>query len=227
MSGIETNSQSISDAIKHCVAVCNIFYTSQKSLKDNLLEAENKWVDDKYKQLCEIVNDCNISLKRALSDSRKCLSSLCSIQQSIAEYESINFNRSSTSDGSSGSVVQMHFDGVIGGSYGACCSVSPNLSGKAERHHMPAKSIIGLHEDKGPAIIMDKADHILTASYGNKPCSKAYRKKQSELISQGNFKQAFQMDIDDLRLKFGDKYDLAIAVAIQHLDKLILEGIII
>ena len=227
MSGIETNSQSISDAIKHCVAICNIFYTSQKSLKDNLLEAENKWVDDKYKQLCEIVNDCNISLKKALSDSRKCLSSLCAIQQSIAEYESINFNKSSTSDGNSGSVVQMVIDGVYGGSFGRSETHSSGKSGDEEVHHIPANSINGLGINVGPAITMSKADHILTASYGNMPGNKEYRKKQSELISQGNFIKAFQMDIDDLQRKFGNKYQRGIVSALQHLDKLILEGIII
>ena len=80
-----------------------------------------------------------------------------------------------------------------------------------EVHHMPADSVNGLERNDGPAIVMEKADHRQTASCGNSLEAREYRAKQKELIDQGKFKEAMQMDIDDIHEKFGDKYDDAIA----------------
>ena len=80
-----------------------------------------------------------------------------------------------------------------------------------EVHHMPADSVNGLERNDGPAIVMEKADHRQTASCGNSLEAREYRAKQKELIDQGKFKEAMQMDIDDIHEKFGDKYDNAIA----------------
>ena len=80
-----------------------------------------------------------------------------------------------------------------------------------EVHHMPADSVNGLERNDGPAIVMEKADHRQTASCGNSLEAREYRAKQKELIEQGKFDEAMQMDIDDIREKFGDKYDNAIA----------------
>ena len=76
---------------------------------------------------------------------------------------------------------------------------------------MPADSVNGLERNDGPAIVMEKADHRQTASCGNSLEAREYRAKQKELIDQGKFKEAMQMDIDDIHEKFGDKYDDAIA----------------
>ncbi|WP_258840403.1 hypothetical protein [Mechercharimyces sp. CAU 1602] len=68
----------------------------------------------------------------------------------------------------------------------------------------------------GPAILMTKGDHAKTSSFRNIPGAKAYRARQAELIRQGNFKQAQQMDIDDIRSKFGDKYDEGIEQMVKY-----------
>jgi len=47
---------------------------------------------------------------------------------------------------------------------------------------------------------------------------------QKELIDQGKFKEAVQMDINDIHSKFGDKYDKAIGEMLTYLDKLEEEG---
>ena len=93
-----------------------------------------------------------------------------------------------------------------------------------EVHHMPADSSTELSRDDGPAIKMDKEDHRQTASCGNSKEAKEYREKQKELIDQGKFREAFQMDVDDIHEKFGDKYDDAIAEASEYVDKLEQEG---
>ncbi|MDE7414561.1 MAG: hypothetical protein K2N05_12350 [Muribaculaceae bacterium] len=95
-----------------------------------------------------------------------------------------------------------------------------NTKPPTEVHHMPADSSSNLERCDGPAIVMDYEDHRETASCGNSREAQEYRAKQKELIEQGKFREAFQMDVDDLREKFGNKYDDAIANAEKYLDKL-------
>jgi hypothetical protein len=87
-----------------------------------------------------------------------------------------------------------------------------------ESHHMPARSVSPLTPDQGPAIQMDPLDHRRTASHGTQgPAGEAYRARQGQLISEGRFDDAIQMDIDDIRSKFGTKYDEAILEMIDSL----------
>ena len=100
-----------------------------------------------------------------------------------------------------------------GGTYG---ELKNEWRGKLEAqnlqiHHMPAKDVNGLPVNDGPAIVMEEVDHRQTASCGSSLEAREYRAKQKELIDQGKFKEAMQMDIDDIHEKFGDKYDDAIA----------------
>lgn len=95
-----------------------------------------------------------------------------------------------------------------------------------EVHHMPAKSTSFLDEFDGPAIKMDKFDHQKTASWGNSIDAKEYRKAQQELVENGNFRKALEMDIEDITSKFGDKYDNAIQEMLEYVEKLELEGIL-
>jgi len=109
-----------------------------------------------------------------------------------------------------------------GGSYG---QVFKEGEGDAyEVHHMPADSASILERNDGPAIKMEKGDHRQTASCGNSKEAREYRAQQKELIEQGKFREALQMDIDDIHEKFGDKYDDAIVEMIEYVDKLEAEG---
>lgn len=89
-----------------------------------------------------------------------------------------------------------------------------------EVHHMPADSASNLERNDGPAIVMDYEDHLQTASRGSSNDAKEYRAKQKELIDQGKFREAMQMDIDDLHDKFGDKYDDQIKQMLDYVDEL-------
>lgn len=109
-----------------------------------------------------------------------------------------------------------------GGSYGELksegwgwCSEPPK-----EVHHMPADSSSNLERNDGPAIVMDYEDHKQTASCGSSRDAKEYREAQRELIDQGKFRDALQMDIDDLHEKFGGKYDDAIMQMLEYVDEL-------
>jgi Pretoxin HINT domain len=86
-----------------------------------------------------------------------------------------------------------------------------------EINHMPPNSINGLSRDYGPGIQMDKADHYKTASWGRSREAIDYRARQQRLIDQGDYRGAIQMDVDDIRSKFGSKYDNAIKEMIYML----------
>jgi hypothetical protein len=85
-----------------------------------------------------------------------------------------------------------------------------------EVHHMPAAAASHLSKEEGPAIWMETVDHHQTASWGRSRSAMIYRKKQQELINQGQFQAALQMDIDDIQSKFGSKYDEAIEEVLEY-----------
>ena len=100
----------------------------------------------------------------------------------------------------------------------------PGEGERYEVHHMPADSISPLDRLEGPAIKMDKDDHRQTASCGKSRDAREYREQQRECIDQGNFREAIQMDIDDIHEKFGDKYDGAISEMLDYVKHLEQEG---
>ena len=109
-----------------------------------------------------------------------------------------------------------------GGSYGDV--FKEGEGDQYEVHHMPADSASNLERNDGPAIKMEKEDHRQTASCGSSAEAREYREQQKELIKNGKFREALQMDIDDIHEKFGDKYDDAIAEMMEYVDQLEQEG---
>ncbi len=90
-----------------------------------------------------------------------------------------------------------------------------------DSHHMPADSVTNWKKGDGPAIKMDPEDHKNTMSWGSGKDAKAYREHQKELIDQGKVMEAFQMDVDDIRSQFGNKYDDAIEQTQKYLLELL------
>lgn len=104
----------------------------------------------------------------------------------------------------------------LGGSYN---QLRGKIAGN-EVHHMPADSVSPLSRGRGPSISMSKEDHALTASFRNKSGAREYRAKQSQLIQGGRFREAQQMDIDDIGSKLGSKYDTAISKMVDYTNTL-------
>ncbi|GAA3196788.1 MULTISPECIES: DUF6531 domain-containing protein [Streptomyces] len=106
-----------------------------------------------------------------------------------------------------------------GGWYGA---LQPARAGN-EINHIPAKSAYKhltdprLTEHMGPAIRMDRADHREVMSTGSSREAKAWQAQQRSLIDQGRIDEAIKMDIDDIRARFGSKYDQHIQDMVQTL----------
>lgn len=108
---------------------------------------------------------------------------------------------------------------------GSFREVKKNSNGQIEEvHHMPADSVSPIERSLGPAIKMDKEDHRQTASCGSSIEAREYQAAQREKIEKGDFRGAVQMDIDDIKEKFGNKYDKAIEQLLQYVDKLEEEG---
>jgi hypothetical protein len=103
----------------------------------------------------------------------------------------------------------------LGGTYG---EVRANTVG-GEVHHMPANSINGLTEAKGPAIWMYTHHHKNTASNGKGDEAKQYRADQQKLINQGRFSDAIKMDIQNITKNFPGVYDLSIMQMLKKYKK--------
>jgi hypothetical protein len=98
-----------------------------------------------------------------------------------------------------------------GGRYG---TIYPGGAARGqEAHHIPAAAAGGGSRYDRPAIQMDVSDHRMTASWDQNPGAAAYRSRQSALMSKGpkGMLAAMMMDILDIRVKCGKKYDSAIA----------------
>ncbi|NLU80981.1 hypothetical protein HCA58_22050 [Micromonospora sp. HNM0581] len=82
-----------------------------------------------------------------------------------------------------------------------------------EINHLPSKQSImpfGIRMKDGPAIQMDYDDHRAVYSTGSSHESQAWQTWQRELVQSGRIDMAIQMDINDIRNRFGTKYDGAI-----------------
>lgn len=110
----------------------------------------------------------------------------------------------------------------VGGSYGELKREGWgwNSEPPKEIHHIPSNESSHLETNEGPAIVMDYEDHRQTASCGRSKEAQEYRAKQKELIEQGKFREAMQMDIDDIHEKFGTKYDKEINQMLEYYKEL-------
>jgi len=87
---VNTNSIFIRDAINLCIGIIQILSSSSKEMQCKYKEAGINWSDSKYQQLGDIVNECNLSIKKTLHDLNGCLISLSNLEQTVMEYENIN-----------------------------------------------------------------------------------------------------------------------------------------
>jgi hypothetical protein len=112
-----------------------------------------------------------------------------------------------------------------GGSYDEI----PTAGGQV--NHIPPQSVLPtrITYGKGPAVWMETADHMKTCSWGSGAIkappqypyktAEQWRAAQQELIKQQRFKDAVQMDIDDIRFKFGSKYERGIGEMLAYIQR--------
>jgi len=111
------------------------------------------------------------------------------------------------------------------------CMAQP-VNDKKDSHHTPAKDAYKWPPpDFGPAIQMQQEgkggvnDHSRTWSNGSGNFAKFYRRTQEKLIDNGAWELATMMDVAELKLKFGSKYDMAILDMIAYTECLRLHGV--
>ena len=206
--------------------------------ENNLKQTEKYDKEIKNDNLDNINEDINIEINKNSRTLEEMLDSFFSDKEELSEankdlhensneiLEYIDNNREEKNDEIGNSTEEKdNKDGDVekkGGRYG---DVFKNGEGEEyEVHHMPANNVNGLELNDGPAIKMDKEDHRETASCGNSKEAREYRAKQKELIEEGKFREALQMDIDDIHEKFEDKYDDAISEMLEYVDKIEGEG---
>jgi filamentous hemagglutinin len=66
---------------------------------------------------------------------------------------------------------------------------------------------------------MEPADHARTASHPSQPGSVDFRAREAQLYQEGGLDAAMQPGIDDLRDKFGGKYEEGIRKAVDAAHK--------
>jgi len=236
MSGINTNSLLIRDAVNLCTGVIEILIASQKNMQYKYQSAGKDWSDSKYQQLGDIVNECSLSIRKTLHELNGCRILLGNLGKAIEEYESVNIGGMDNSvpsnsggisnisrSGATPLAMQMSIPGMYGGSYRDCKKYSAGKSGSEEAHHLISNSVCrinGIDKYDAPAIIMSVEDHSKTASYDSKRGSKAYREIQNQLVRQGRIEDALRMDIENNRSLFGDKYENGINAALSSFERL-------
>ncbi|EJZ57097.1 filamentous hemagglutinin [Pseudomonas fluorescens R124] len=117
-------------------------------------------------------------------------------------------------------VVKKEPADVLGGPHK---DTSKPVNDGLDSHHCPAQKCYKgapISSRDGPAIKMDPEDHKNTASFGRSEEAKAYRDKQQALLEEGRLMDAIQMDINDIRSKFGNKYDEGIKQMLEYASKL-------
>lgn len=112
---------------------------------------------------------------------------------------------------------------ILGGSYEYVKYFADSKT--HEVHHLiPAKllEITGiLSYMEGPCIRMEKKDHEETQSYKKKRMlSDDYFQKQLRYLKENNIRAAIEIEITDLRAKFGSKYDDAIKEVLKYVSEL-------
>jgi hypothetical protein len=112
--------------------------------------------------------------------------------------------------------VWTHNECQWGGSYYNVRKWATSKGKSGEVHHMPANSINGLSHSEWPAIWMEKVDHALTSSWRSSEAAKKYRARQKKLVDAGDFFGAMKMDINDVRSKFGSKYNKGIGQMMKY-----------
>jgi hypothetical protein len=108
--------------------------------------------------------------------------------------------------------VLVHNAGPAGGTDGGWYGQLQPAGSGYEINHIPAKSSYGglMSEYSGPAIRMEYADHRALYSTGSSREAKAWQAMQRDLVATGKIDQAMAMDVQDIRSRFGGKYDAAI-----------------
>jgi hypothetical protein len=91
-------------------------------------------------------------------------------------------------------------------------------AGQIERNHIPSMDAYSragakISKQDAPAIEMIYEEHRKFISTGRGRAAEAFRKTEGELLSQGKYNEAFDLNANFIRSSYGDKYNDAIEQA--------------
>ena len=87
MAGVDVTRGAVQKAMSSCVTVSNELQTASRKLTEQYNSAGSGWKDAKYRELGEIISECNAAIKSPVSQLADCYKSLKELDAIIAEYE--------------------------------------------------------------------------------------------------------------------------------------------
>jgi len=92
LSAVNTSSDIVRNSMDICNGVIQMLSTSCKEMQRKYMDAGKDWNDSEYRQLGDIVNECDLSINKAIRELNSCLEALDKITVAVEEYESTNIS---------------------------------------------------------------------------------------------------------------------------------------
>ena len=87
MASANVSRAAVKQAENLCKAAISELNNSNKKLGNRFREAGQHWKDNKYKQLGEIINECQTAMNRPVKELMECVIKLQEMEKAIIAYE--------------------------------------------------------------------------------------------------------------------------------------------
>ncbi|MBO7196026.1 MAG: hypothetical protein J6V80_01700 [Clostridia bacterium] len=87
MASVDVTRDAVKKAMSSCKAAAEELRSASQNLSSNYANAGSGWKDSKYKELGEIVNECNNAIKDPVKQLGECYKTLQELDGILQEYE--------------------------------------------------------------------------------------------------------------------------------------------
>lgn len=87
MAGVDVTRGAVQKAMSSCVAAANELQTASRNLNQQYAAAGSGWKDSKYKELGEIVRECNEAMRNPVTQLGDCYKTLSELDKILEVYE--------------------------------------------------------------------------------------------------------------------------------------------
>ena len=87
MANVDVTRSAVQKAMSACVAAANELQKASKNLNQQYNNAGTGWKDSKYKELGNIVAECNAAMKDPATQLGDCYKTLSDLDKILQEYE--------------------------------------------------------------------------------------------------------------------------------------------
>ena len=88
MAGVDVTRSAVQQAMSSCVAAANELQKATRNLNQQYAAAGSGWKDGKYKELGNIVAECNAAMKDPVAQLGDCYKTLSELDKILEAYES-------------------------------------------------------------------------------------------------------------------------------------------